>query len=310
MRIVDDLLASGERFDNTALTIGSFDGVHVGHQAIIKRVVEAAKSEGATPALMTLDPHPRAFFSPGTAPDSLTTLEMKSRLAGEAGIELFLVLRFNEYVAEISREDFLRDIVVGTCGARRVIVGHDFRFGKGATGNADFLREAGPQYRLEVEEVPPLCLHEERVSSTRIRHLLQHWELDRANEMLGRPYCIVGEVVRGRGMGRQLGFPTANIDPHHTALPGNGIYACIAVVDGEAHMAAVNVGWAPTIEHQQVTVEAFLLDFEGDLVGKRIELSFHKWLRPELKFHSLDALIEAIGQDVETVRNHFTAEPV
>lgn len=310
MRVIDDFLGSGERFEKTVLTIGSFDGVHVGHQAIIRRVVEAAREAGAVPALMTLDPHPRAFFSPESAPPQLTTLEMKQRVAASLGIAFFFVLRFNESVAAIAREEFLNGILIGRCGAQRLIVGHDFRFGRGAKGTVDYLREAAPPLGVPVEEIMPLCIHEERASSTRIRHLLQHWELERANEMLGRAYTLVGEVVRGRGMGRQLGFPTANIRPFHTALPGNGIYACVATVDGETHLAAVNVGWAPTIAHDEITVEAFLLDFDGDLVGKTIELDFHHFLRPELKFDSLDSLIEAIGKDVALVRKLFAAEQV
>lgn len=310
MRIVDDIQSCGETFENLVLTVGSFDGVHLGHRMILEQVVARARETGATPAMMTLSPHPRFIFAPHNAPNMLTSLEKKASLAASLGIELFIVLRFNEQVAALDREQFLREILLGRCGMERLIVGHDFAFGKGARGNYDYLREVAPVHGFEVEEVEPLILEGERVSSTLIRELVLEGELDRVERFLGRRYSMIGEVVKGRGMGKQLGYPTANIKPHHSAVPANGIYAAEAVIDGVNHYAAVNVGIAPTLRHEDVTIEAFVLDFSGDLNGKRIEIVFHKRLRPEKKFDSLEALIVAIGEDVEVVRKHFSAATV
>jgi riboflavin kinase/FMN adenylyltransferase len=310
MRIVEDVRACNENFKNLVLTVGSFDGVHLGHRMILERVVQRAKDTGAVPAMMTLSPHPRFVFAPHNAPNLLTSLDKKASLAAALGIELFLVLRFDEEVAAMERQDFLQDILLGKCGAERIIIGHDFAFGKGAKGNYTYLREAATSHGFEVEEAEPLILDGERVSSTLIRELVLDGELDRVERFLGRRYSMIGEVVRGRGMGKQLGYPTANIKPYHSAVPANGIYAAEAVIDGVNHHAAVNVGIAPTLRHEDVTVEAFVLDFSGDLNGKRIEIIFHKRLRPEKKFDSLDELITAIGEDVEVVRKHFAAATV
>ncbi len=310
MRYVEDLRTCPESFQNTVLTIGSFDGVHLGHQMILKRVVERARALGATPAMMTLSPHPRFFFAPTKAPRLLTDLDKKAQLAEALGIELFLVLQFNAEAAALLREQFLQEIMIDKCGARHVVIGHDFTFGQGAKGNYAFLQEAAPQHGLGVEEAAPLILDGERVSSTLVRELLLAGEIDRAERFLGRRYSITGEVVRGRGMGRQLGYPTANIKPGYSAVPANGIYAAKAVIDGVTHLAAVNVGIAPTLAHEDVMVEAYVLDFSEDLVGKRIEIIFHKRLRPEKKFDSLEALIAAIDDDVRDVRNHFATSMV
>lgn len=310
MRIVEDVRACTENFRNLVLTVGSFDGVHLGHRMILERVVARARATGATPAMMTLSPHPRFLFAPHNAPNMLTCLEKKATLAAALGIELFLVLKFDASVAAMEREAFLQEILLDKCGAERLIIGHDFAFGKGAKGNYTFLREAASRHGFEVEEAEPLILEGERVSSTLIRELILEGELERVERFLGRRYSIIGEVVRGREMGRQLGYPTANIKPHHSAVPANGIYAAVAVIDGVNHLAAVNVGIAPTLRHEDVTVEAFVLDFDGDLYGKRIELVFHKRLRPEKKFDSLEELISAIAEDVVMVRKHFAVATV
>lgn len=307
MRFVADVMALDKPLGNVALTIGSFDGVHRGHRMILQRVVQVARENGLCPSMMTLDPHPRFVFAPHNAPNLLTTLEKKAELAAALGIENFFVLPFDARIAAMDREDFLRDLLLSRCGARHLVVGHDFAFGKGAQGNFEFLRERAPLLGYQVEEARPLIIEGERVSSTLIRELILQGELDRAETFLGRKYSILGEVIRGRGMGRKLGYPTANIKPHHNAVPANGIYAALAIIGGQEHIAAVNVGIAPTLQHEDVTIEAHVLDFDADLVGKKIELIFHKRLRPEKKFDSIEALIEAIGADVENIRNHFAA---
>lgn len=305
MRVFEDVRECAEHFPNVVLTIGSFDGLHLGHRRIIETVVRDARAMNGTAALMTLRPHPRQYFSPASAPNILTGDVKKEQLLAEAGIDVLYVLPFNAEVANLDRADFVEQIVAGRCQAKKLVVGHDFNFGKGALGNFDYLVERGASLGYTVEETPALIIDGERVSSTLIRELVLDGELDRIERFLGRKYSIVGEVTTGRGMGRQLGYPTANIKPHNNAVPANGIYVCEALFDGRRFMAAVNIGIAPTIQHDSITVEAYLLDFNENLVGKTLELVFHKRLRPEKKFNSLEELIRAIDADVDETRRYF-----
>lgn len=307
MRIINDVRAHDEPLDRIVLTIGSFDGVHLGHRRLLHALIAKARAIGGTPAVMTLRPHPREFFSPKHAPNILTAPAMKERLLREAGVEMLFVLPFNADVASMDRQVFLQEVVLGRCHAHHLIVGHDFAFGRGALGNYEYLQSVAGDYDLEVAQVPALYLSGERVSSTIIRERILQGDLEEAEHFLGRKYAILGEVVRGRGMGKQLGFPTANIPPHNLALPAHGVYVAEACIDEVWHPAAVNIGIAPTIRHDSAMVEAYVLDFEGDLVGKTIEIRFHRRLRPEKKYDSLEALIAAIAADVEDVRAHFTS---
>ena len=305
MRIIDDVRQCEEHFPHVVLTIGSFDGVHLGHRRIIDAVVRDARAVGGTAALMTLRPHPRQFFSPASAPNILTSDRKKEELLAAAGIDVLYILPFNAAVAGLDRAAFLADIVAGRCGAKKLVVGHDFNFGKGAKGNFEYLQEAAPLHGIEVEQAEALILDGERVSSTLVRELILQGDLERAERFLGRKYAIVGEVIKGRQMGRTLGYPTANIKPHNNAVPANGIYVAEAFFEGQRHLAAVNIGIAPTISHEDTVVEAYLLDFNSDLYGKELEIVLHKRLRPEKKFHSLETLIAAIDADVADTRKYF-----
>jgi riboflavin kinase / FMN adenylyltransferase len=305
MQIVSDVFSASAVYPNLVLTIGSFDGVHLGHRRILDAVVAHARAMDGTPALMTLRPHPREFFSPGNAPNTLTSDAKQEELLAAAGIEVLYILPFNAATAGLSPEAFVETIVAGRCHARRLIVGHDFCFGKGAAGDYEFLEIVGPRFGFDVVQAPQLVINGERVSSTLIRELILQGELDSIETFLGRKYSIVGEVAHGRGIGVQLGFPTANVAPHHSAVPANGVYAAQVHVEGRVHPAAVNIGVAPTIRGEDNTIEAHLLDFDGDLSGKGVEVVFYKRLRPERKFPSRDALVAQITQDVQEVRAYF-----
>lgn len=306
MRIIEDVRACDEVFPNLVLTIGSFDGIHLGHVKIIDRVVESARELGGTPGLMTLHPHPRQLFNPGGAPNLLTSLAMRQRLVAERGVEVFYVLPFIPEVASLTAGEFVEQVIVGRCRARKLVVGHDFVFGKGATGDYDYLREVAGRHGFEAERVAPLYIQGERVASTGIRERVIQGELDTVEELLGRKYALAGEVVRGRGIGSgKLGFPTANLKPHNNAVPAHGVYVAEAVLGGERRPAAVNIGIAPTILQEDVTIEAFILDFEENIVGRELEIVFHKRLRPEKKYDTLDELVHAIERDVEQVRAYF-----
>jgi riboflavin kinase/FMN adenylyltransferase len=306
MRVIDDIRANEEDFGKLVLTIGSFDGLHRGHQAIIERVTDSARLMGGPAALMTLHPHPRQLFNPAAAPNLLTAMAKKQELAEAMGIDLFFVLPFLPEVAALTPQAFLEEIILGRCHAKKLIVGHDFAFGKGAEGDYEYLRLAAPKHGLEVERVHAVYLQGERVSSTLVRERIIQGELDKVEELLGRKYSMIGEVVRGRGIGgSQLGYPTANIKPHNSAVPAHGVYIAEVLIDGQYFPSAVNIGIAPTILQEDVTIEAFILDFDQNIVGRAIEVIFHKRMRPEKKYNSLDDLIKAIDADVAHTRAYF-----
>ncbi|NUM54327.1 MAG: bifunctional riboflavin kinase/FAD synthetase [Candidatus Hydrogenedentes bacterium] len=307
MRVIHDIRATRLDDSNPVLTIGSFDGVHLGHRAILDAVVARANANGGTAAVLTLRPHPREFFSPGHAPSLLTHTAKKLELFEQAGIEAVVVLRFDADVAALEPEDFVREIIADRCRAKAVVVGHDFRFGRNARGDFDLLRELSQRHGFDVEQVPPLLMDGERVSSTLIRERLLLGDLEKAEAFLGRPYSLVGRIVPGRHIGSTIGFPTANIQPHHSAIPAQGVYICEAKLAGAQYPAAVNIGVAPTIRNEDLTIEAFLLDFSGNIDGSEIELVFRQRLRSEIKFPTVQDLIAQIHKDVEATRAFFVS---
>jgi len=305
IRVVDDIRATHLDDANLVLTIGSFDGVHRGHHAILETVVRRAHTINGTSAVLTIRPHPREFFSPDHAPSLLTHSAKKLELFEHAGIGAMIFLRFNAEVAALEPEEFVREIILERCRAKAVVVGHDFRFGKNARGDFELLASLAPQFGFDVEQVPALLMDGERVSSTLIRERLLLGDLVKAESFLGRPYSLVGKVVPGRHIGTTIGFPTANIKPHHSAIPAQGVYVCEAKLGDKHFPAAVNIGVAPTIRNEDLTIEAFLLDFSGDIDGAEIELIFRKRLRSEIKFPTIQDLIAQINRDVEATRAFF-----
>lgn len=308
MKIVTDTRSLSDTFTNTVLTIGSFDGVHLGHRRILDEVIERARQTGGSPAVLTLDPHPRQYFAPEHAPPILTTMEKKAELLDASGVEILFILPFDSAVATQEPVAFVDEILIGKCGAQSLVIGHDFRFGKGAAGDYELLVELAPDRGFTVTQAPALLIDGERVSSTSIRELLLLGDLEGVTKFLGRRYSIVGEVERGRGIGTELGFPTANIKPHHNATPAQGVYMGEAIVGGIRRPAAINIGFAPTIPHDEMTIEAFILDFDENVRGECIELEFLERLRGEVRFASKEALIEQIGKDVARVREHFAGK--
>ncbi len=290
-----------------ALTVGSFDGVHLGHLDVIRRTVEAARAVGASPALITFEPHPRAVLDPANAPQSITTLTEKLALIEAAGIEHGIVLRFDRELSSLSPQEFV-DRLAKVMDLRRWVIGYDFAFGRGRTGNAEWLRAHGYQ----VDVVPPFSFAGHELHSSEVRRLVTAGEIEDANRMLGREYSMSGPVEAGDRVGRQLGFPTANIAIEPNKLvPAFGAYAGRAKIrwaEGLKHaephdfVAALSVGYRPTFGGTQLRVEAFLLDFEGDLYQQRLELRFVSYLHPDIKFPSPGDLVHQLKQDVADTR--------
>ena len=299
----------------TAVTIGAYDGVHLGHRALLADLVARAGAAGLSPVVVTFDRHPASVVRPESAPPLLTDLDQKLELLAECGIERTLVVPFDRARADESAEDFVREVLVETLEAKLVVVGEDFHFGNRRRGNVALLRELGREHGFEVVGVRLTGEDLAPVSSTRIRSLVAAGDVVGAAALLGRPHEVRGPVVHGDGRGAsELGFPTANLEVStDIALPADGIYAgYYRRPDGTGHLAAISVGRRPTFydpASASVLVEAYLLHFEGDLYGELGRVSFVRRLRDERQFDSVDALIAQMHDDVADTERLLTAEP-
>lgn len=293
--------------------IGNFDGVHLGHRALIAAVhAEADKSaslarEARPRAVMTFEPHPRRFFVPSSPPFRLDALETKARILEGLGINAVLAMPFDGTLAAQSPQDFVDHILARDLGLSHVVVGYDFTFGKARAGNTDLLRELGAKYKIGVTVIMPQGDLEreggEVFSSSRVRRLLEAGELDAANRILGRPWEIVGVVEHGDKRGRELGYPTANVALTDFQIPKFGIYAVRCVIDGEVRDGVASLGIRPTFADQTgVKLEVYLFDFSGDLYGRSMRVEFHAFLRPELKYEGPEPLKRQIAADIEAAK--------
>ncbi|HEV8473708.1 MAG TPA: bifunctional riboflavin kinase/FAD synthetase [Methylomirabilota bacterium] len=305
MRIIRGLPSAPPDRRPSAVALGVFDGVHLGHRAILGAAVAHARASGAPAIACTFDPHPLEVLQPGRAPLPITTLDERLALIAQCGIDGTVVLSFTAELAAVEPEAFVKDVVVGRLAASQVVVGFNHRFGRGARGDAALLRELGGRLGFRVDVVEPLTVDGVEVSSTAIRAALGRGDLDGAARMLGRPYTLPGKVVPGAGRGRTLGFPTANVAPDRPVLLATGVYAAVAEVGAERRRAVVNIGVRPTFGEDTLAVEAYLLDFSGNLYGQPIRLTFVSRVREERRFPSVDALRAQIEADVATARQRL-----
>ena len=309
MQVIRDVGACGDQLagvPGTAVTIGAYDGVHRGHRALIGVVTDRARELGVSSALVTFDRHPATVVRPESAPKLLTDTEQKLELLADMGLDWVVVVHFDEVRASESAEDFVNEVLVGCLRARSVVVGEDFHFGRGRRGNVALLRALGADLGFDVMGVGLVTVPglDEPVSSTAIRAALSRGEVETAARLLGRPYEVRGTVETGDRRGRELGFPTANVAvPPDILVPADGIYAgWYALPDGEKP-AAISVGRRPTFyESGPSLVEAYLLDFDGDLYGEEAQVRFVNKLRDEVRFDSVDALVEQMEKDVQATR--------
>lgn len=282
-----------------ALAIGNFDGMHLGHQALLQSLMQTAKVNGLVPAVMTFEPHPRELFTPNNAPSRLCSLREKLEYFDSAGVARVYVCAFNQRFAEVTAEDFMQRILRQSLHAQAILVGGDFRFGAKRAGSTQDFMQAG----FNLIQLPQVNAGGARVSSTRIRYALAHGQLVEAAMLLGRPYSISGKVVHGAKRGRQLGFPTANVHMRHERPALTGVYA--VKLDG-LH-AVANLGVRPTIAGvPKLSLEVHVLDFYADLYGRHVHVEFLHKIRDEMKFDGLDALKAQIARDVEMAREFFT----
>jgi len=285
------------------LAIGVFDGVHLGHRAVIARALADAKAAGGSAAVVTFDPHPAKILRPDKAPRLLTSTPHKLRIIHSLGVEHVLVVPFTVEFAATEPENFVRALAAA-CSLREVCVGHEWAFGKNRAGNLALLDRLGHELGFDEVGVPAVEADGEVVSSTVIRAAIEQGDLAKAGRLLGRPYSILGTVKRGDQIGRQLGFPTANLAAHNEQFPPNGVYAVEVKIAGRTVRGAANIGVRPTIEHAsgERLLEVHLLDFSGDLYDADLEVVFRRFLRAEKKFPSLDALREQIAADAREAR--------
>jgi riboflavin kinase/FMN adenylyltransferase len=299
---LEDLPALGEKLH---LALGVFDGVHLGHQAVIAAAVDAAEREGGLAGLLTFDPHPIHVIAPGKAPSSLLeTLDHKARVVGGLGVELFIPLHFDAAMASMDAAEFVARLTAAP--VRTMAVGEDWRFGHKRAGDVSLLRKEAERRGFQLESVAPVMFEGDRISSTRIRQAIHDGNLDEAARMLGRRYSVSGEVVKGDQLGRQLGFPTANIATGNLQLPPDGVWA-VRVNDAASRGwdGVANLGVRPTVGGNERLLEVHLFGFSGEIYGENLEVCFHQHLRPEMKFPSLDALKERIASDVQAARESF-----
>ena len=292
--------------EKTVYALGFFDGVHLGHGALLHACRELADDVGCAAGVVTFEGHPEGLVL-GSAPRLINTADDREKLLrGKYRMDTVVSLPFDRALMEMPWQDFFR-LLVEAYGAAGLVCGHDFRFGYRGQGNAELLSRACQEAGIPCVVVPEQRIDGVTVSSTHIRSLLEAGEMERAVEFLGHPHILTGEVVSGRQLGRTIGVPTANLRlPDGILTPRFGVYCCKAVVDGEVYPAVTNVGTRPTVEGHHITVEPWLLEFEGDLYGREITLEFYKFLRPEQKFDSLEELKAQIQADAAETRYFFS----
>lgn len=305
MRVIRELDDLAEQPRASAVTIGNFDGVHLAHQQLLRRVVECARPAGAQAVAITFDPHPAVILAPERAPRLLTSLERKSRLIAALGIDLLVVLPFTRELARLSPGDFVQDILVRSLRAVSLHVGPNFRFGYRQAGTTELLQELARKSGFTVEVLPMLEVRGERVSSSRIRQLLAEGRVGKAGRLLGRPYSILGAIVSGQGVGSRQTVPTLNLGPVKELLPGKSVYVSRTRLGEMSHESVTNVGHKPTFGEHQLTVESHLLNFTGEISETQMEIEFLYRLRDERKFPDASSLLAQIRDDASRAAQFF-----
>jgi riboflavin kinase/FMN adenylyltransferase len=295
----------------TVLTLGVFDGLHLGHQRIMQTVVERAHHINAFPTVITFDPHPRAVLHPESAPPLLQTLDQRLAAFEFLGIEQTIIIRFTKNFASQEAEAFLRNIVRERLHAQEVYLGKGFEFGKNRGGNIELLKKMSEELGFYADEVPEFRLRGHRISSSRIRDLLAEGKVNLARRMLGRPYGVEGTIIRGDRRGHTIGFPTANLKPKNRVIPKFGVYATATLIEGVWQRSITNIGVRPTFETTtEPSIETYIFDFDGDLYGDVLRVRFLHRIRDERKFSGIEELKNQIEKDTRRALNYFSRQGV
>lgn len=295
----------------TIVTLGTFDGVHKGHKTILEKLINNSSSSGCESLVLTFFPHPRMVLQQNSDIRLLNTIDEKAQLLKEAGIDNLIIHPFDHAFSRLTAEEFVKNILVERLNICKIIIGYDHRFGRNRTATIDDLIIYGNEYGFEVEQISAMEVNEVSVSSTKIRNALMAGDIATANEFLGYPYMLTGTVVKGRQLGRTIGYPTANLSirEDYKLIPENGVYVASAVIDGQEVQGMLNIGTNPTVGGTAQTIEIHLFDFEADLYGKQVQVNLHHRLRDEVKFSSVDALKEQLAKDKEDSLAYFNSKP-
>lgn len=306
MEIYQGIEQVRHRLKNPAITIGNFDGVHTGHQALFRKVKEWAQKLDGQSVVMTFHPHPLEVLFPGKPLSFITSHEQKLDLIADFGIDATIVVPFSKDFSQISAREFVEDLLVGSIGVKAVVVGYDYRFGRNREGDISFLRQLGEEHGFQVDTVPGIRMDDMVVSSTAIRKMIVEGNISKANQLLGRLFEVSGTIIPGRKRGAGLGFPTANIRMPAQTPPRTGVYVVEAEIDGNTYGGAANLGYNPTFGDVDLSLEVHLFDFNQDVYGKPISVRFIDRLRDEKRFSGPQDLIDQIRKDVETARKIYS----
>ncbi|MGL5718315.1 MAG: bifunctional riboflavin kinase/FAD synthetase [Paraclostridium sp.] len=296
--------------ENSIVTIGNFDGIHKGHIKLIKKAVNYAKKKEYKSVVFTFENHPMKYFRSNSIKNILTNDE-KIGILESMGVDIIVMIPFNEYMTRISAQSFVKNILVDKLHCRKAIVGHDFKFAKNKEGNGRILKKIGESYNMEVEVIKPIKIKDTRISSTIVRTLIENGDVSKVKEFLGRNYSIEGEVIHARKIGRTIGFPTANILVDvNLIIPKNGIYAVKVHLGSRQLYGATNIGYNPTVNGQSLSIETNILDFDEDIYGEIIKIEFLERIRDEKKFDSLNDLKDQLSKDVNFVCKKYVYKSV
>lgn len=306
MQVIKSKNYSKYKNKNTCLAIGAFDGLHKGHQLIINKAIKKARKNNFPAAVLSFHPHPLKIIPGKNPPPSVVSRKQKISVLEKMGVDYYFEQEFNQEFAAFRAENFVKNILVDKIKVNTVVVGNDFRFAYKNEGNVEILKKMGELHGFNAEIIEQLHASDDRISSTRIRSLLKKGKIKKAEKLLGRPYQVCGKVVHGKKIGRKLGFPTANLKLEtNYALPPEGVYTAKLTINDKKYAAAANLGYNPTFENQNISFEVFILDFAGDLYGKRLCVDILEFIRGEKNFADKEELIAQMKKDVLYTRNHL-----
>ncbi len=297
------------KFRNPVLTLGNFDGVHLGHQRIFEELTEEARKIDGEAVVFTFDPHPLQVLSPQRCPPFITPFKQKMMLVERLGIDVIIVATFDLDLANLTPEAFVKGVLVDKIGTKKILVGYNYNFGKDRKGNVVMLIRLGKKYGFEVKVIDALKVNDVPVSSSKIREFIQSGKMAEAAQLLGRNYLLIGKVIWGADRGKKLGFPTANLEVLNGLYPKTGVYAVEVIMGNKTYPGVADVGYNPTFGLNPLSVEVHILDFSRDIYGEEIQLIFHERIRDEKAFENPDALARQIGKDIKAARKILPKSP-
>lgn len=289
----------------TGVALGNFDGIHLGHQKLINKIIEDSKESGLKSSILLFEDHTKLTIN-HKQPRLITTYEKKLEIIERLGVDIVYVMNFDEKIMSLSAEEFIKKIIVDKINSKLMVVGFDYRFGYKASGNSSVLLELGRKYNIDVRILKPIYEDEKIISSTEIRKLIYNGDVFKAKNLLGRPYSIIGKVIEGSNRGHKLGFPTANMEINsNLIIPKSGVYKTNSIINDKVYRSLTNIGYNPTFDEKKLKMETHILNFDKNIYGKEIEIVFLDFIRDDIKFDSKEALIEQLNKDVEAIKDKY-----